>query len=333
MLDVPDEVRNKVIAEGNAAWLDELPSVVESLAQDWSLTIGATLRGGHAAFVVEATLADGTAAVLKVGVPGTRRDLSFEATALRLADGDGCASLLRDDLDRSALLLERLGAAMYDVVPDPATRHDMLCDVAARLWRPVGPDVDLPTGADKAREYADLLPRLWEETGTAVLGGDRRGRSSRARSVAAAPTMTATPCSSTATSTTSTRSRRPTARSSSSIPGLRAEPACDLGTIIRCNPDSRRRPARQGEAAGRPHWCGRHRDLGVGNDPPRHRRPLQPADRVPAVRRPAARRGRSAHRMNGWSSISRPADPRTTDGSGSWNNGADGSHQSEPLGL
>jgi streptomycin 6-kinase len=31
---------------------------------------------------------------------------------LGLADGGGCASLLRDDLDRGALLLERLGAAM-----------------------------------------------------------------------------------------------------------------------------------------------------------------------------------------------------------------------------
>ncbi|HET9650369.1 MAG TPA: aminoglycoside phosphotransferase family protein, partial [Microlunatus sp.] len=158
MLDLPDEVRNKVIADGNAAWLDELPSVVESLAQEWSLTIGDTLRGGHAALVVEAMLADQITAVLKVGVPGTRRDLTFEATALRLAGGDGCVSLLRDDLDRSALLLERLGAAMYDVVPDPATRHDLMCDVAARFWRPVSPLVDLPTGADKAREYSDLLP-------------------------------------------------------------------------------------------------------------------------------------------------------------------------------
>jgi streptomycin 6-kinase len=167
MLDVPDEVRNKVIGEGNAAWLDELPSQVESLAQEWSLTLGSTLRGGHAAFVVEATTADGVAAVLKIGVPGTRRDLTFEATALRLANGDGCASLLRDDLDRGALLLERLGAALYDVVPDPTTRHDMMCDILARLWRPVSPDLGLPTGADKALEYSDLLPRLWEETGYA----------------------------------------------------------------------------------------------------------------------------------------------------------------------
>jgi streptomycin 6-kinase len=84
MLDIPDEVRNKVIADGNAAWLDEVPSVVASLAQDWSLTIGTTLR-----------------------------------------------------------------------------------DIVAGLWRPVSPDVDRPTGADKASEYSDLLPRLWEETGQA----------------------------------------------------------------------------------------------------------------------------------------------------------------------
>ncbi len=238
MLDIPDEVRNKVVADGNASWLDELPSVVESLAQEWLLSIGATLRGGHAALVVKARLADGTAAVLKVGVPGTLRDLTFEATALRLADGDGCASLLRDDLDRGALLLERLGAAMYDVVPDPATRHDLMCDVAIRFWRPISPDVDLPTGADKAREYSDLLPRLWEETGRACSKAtvedalaciERRRRAHDDRhavlvhgdihdlnvlQAADGPFKLIDPA------------------------GLRAERACDLGTIIRCDPDT-----------------------------------------------------------------------------------------------
>jgi hypothetical protein len=72
-LDVPDEVRSQALADGHAAWLDGLPSVLESLARDWSLTIGATMRGGHAALVVEATLADGTPSVLKVAVPGYRR--------------------------------------------------------------------------------------------------------------------------------------------------------------------------------------------------------------------------------------------------------------------
>jgi streptomycin 6-kinase len=238
MLDIPDEVRNKVIADGNAAWLDELPSVVESLAQEWSLTIGATLRGGHAAFVVEATLADATAAVLKVAVPGTGRDLTFEATALRLADGDGCAGLLRDDLDRGALLLERLGAALHDVVPDPATRHDMMCDVAARLWRPVSPDVDLPTGADKAREYSDLLPRLWEATGRACSEAtvedalaclERRRRAHDDRhAVLVHGDVHDLNVLQAADGTFKLVDPG----------GLRAEPACDLGTIIRCNPDA-----------------------------------------------------------------------------------------------
>ena len=237
-LDVPDEVRNKVVADGNAAWLDELPSVVESLAEDWSLTIGATLHGGHAALVVEASVADGTAAVLKVGVPGTRRELGFQATVLKLADGDGCARLLRDDLDRDALLLERLGATMYDVVPDPAARHDLLCDVAARLWRPLGPQVDLPTGADLARQHADLLPRLWEETRRpcsqetvedAVACAERRQRAhDDRRAVLVHGDVHDANALQAADGTFKLVDPG----------GLRAEPACDLGTIIRCNPDS-----------------------------------------------------------------------------------------------
>src|SRR3954452_14402690 len=107
--DVPDTVRNYALAEGYAGWLDKQPSLVESLTRDWSLTIGATLHGGHAAFVAEVTTDGGTAAVLKVGVPGDRLQLRWEATFLRLADGDSCAQLLRDDLDRGALLLEQLG--------------------------------------------------------------------------------------------------------------------------------------------------------------------------------------------------------------------------------
>lgn len=235
-LDIPEEVRNRVVADGNESWLDELPSVVESLARDWSLTIGDTLRGGHAALVVEAALAGKTAAILKVGVPGTRRELGFEAVALRLAGGDGCVSLLRDDLGRSALLLERLGAAMYDVVPDRATRHDMLCDVAARLWRPVGPEIDLPTGADRARWYADLLPRLWERAGRAcslktvedALACMERRRQAHEDRRAVLVHGDVHELNALQAADGTFKLVDPD--------GLRAEPAYDLGTIVRCNP-------------------------------------------------------------------------------------------------
>jgi streptomycin 6-kinase len=237
-LDVPDEVRNKVLADGNEAWLDGLPSVLESLARDWSLTLGETLRGGHAALLVATTLADGTASVLKVGVPGHRRELGFEAAVLELAAGDGCARLLRQDLTRDALLLERLGPAMYDLIPDPATRHDVLCDVAAQLWRPLGDDIDLPTGADVARRLRAVIPRLWEELGRpcsqetiddAIACAENRERAyDRRRSVLVHGDVHDANALHGADGTFKLIDPD----------GLRAEPACDLGTIVRCNPDS-----------------------------------------------------------------------------------------------
>ena len=236
-LDVPDTVRNYALAEGYEVWLDDLPALVQSLAHDWSLTVGATLRGGHAAFVAEATTSSGTRAVLKVAVPGGGQQLRREAAVLRLADGVGCAQLLRHDLDRDVLLLERLGSAMYEVIADPALRHDTLCDLATRLWRPVGEDTDLPTGADRAHGYAERLPRLWQLTGRpcsratlddAIQCAERRCRAHDDRTavlvhgdVHDANALTA--------GTGTFKLIDPD--------GVRAEPACDLGTILRCNPD------------------------------------------------------------------------------------------------
>jgi streptomycin 6-kinase len=237
-LDVPDEVRNKALADGHAAWLDGLPSVLGSLAQEWSLTIGATMRGGTAALVVEATLADGTPAVLKVGVPGRRRQIGFEATALEFAAGQSCARLFRRDLSRDTLLVERLGPPMYDVVADQRAQHDLLCDTVAQLWRPLDDDVDLPTGADLARRMQDVIPQLWEEL---------------ERPCSAAAIEDAVDCA--------RRRERAYQRRTSVLvhgdiheanalqteggtfklidpDGLRAEPACDLGTIVRCSPDT-----------------------------------------------------------------------------------------------
>ncbi|GAA2223636.1 aminoglycoside phosphotransferase family protein [Promicromonospora sukumoe] len=235
ILDVPEQVRKTVVAGGNESWLDELPDMVDSLAQEWSLTIGSSLAGGHVALVVEATLVDGTPAVLKIGVPG--RDIGPEATLLRLADGEGCAELLGEDMDRQALLLERLGAPMHDIVADPVSRHSLLCDVAVRLWRPVGPDIDLPTGAELAEQDAHRLPGLWEQAGRpcspatvadALECMNRRRRAHDDRS-AVLVHGDIHELNALQASDGSYKLIDPA--------GLRAEPACDLGTIVRCNPD------------------------------------------------------------------------------------------------
>ena len=234
-LDIPDQVRKTVIADGNESWLDELPGVVGSLAREWSLTIGSSFAGGHVALVVEATLADGTPAVLKVGVPG--RDVGPEAMALHLADGGACARLLGADAGRRALLLERLGAPMHDIVADRASRHDLLCELAVRLWRPIGPDIDLPTGAQLAEQHADRLPRLWEQAGrpcspaTVADALDCMNRRRRAHDDRSAVLVHGDihEMNALQASDGSYKLIDPA--------GLRAEPACDLGTIVRCNPD------------------------------------------------------------------------------------------------
>lgn len=162
MIEVSAVVRNKARAAGAGEWLDELPEIVAGLAREWSVVIGRPYEGGSEAYVAEATRADGTPAVLKVLVPTGDNSAANEATALRLAGGDGCAALYRHDLGRGALLMKRLGRPMHELGLPLSRRLEILCATAARVWRPA-PDCGLPTGADKARWLADFIVKSWHE--------------------------------------------------------------------------------------------------------------------------------------------------------------------------
>ena len=155
-------LRNKAIAAGATQWLDDLPDLMASLEAEWGFVTGAVYQGGTEALVAEATLHDGTATVVKLLVPRSFDAAAHEITVLQLADGDGCARLLRSDQARGALLLERLGPSLYDLALPIEQRHEILCATAARLWRPV-PDAELPTGAEKGRWLVEEIERLWAE--------------------------------------------------------------------------------------------------------------------------------------------------------------------------
>jgi streptomycin 6-kinase len=161
---VPDAVRAKAVAAGADGWLDELPDIVAGLERDWGITVGRSYGDATEALVAQATLADGTAAVLKVLVPRAGDAAGREVTFLGLAGGQGCVALLRADPARGALLLERLGPSMSDLGLPLARRHEELCAAAARVWRPA-PDCGLPTGAQAAQALAQKITRLWPELG------------------------------------------------------------------------------------------------------------------------------------------------------------------------
>lgn len=161
---VPDAVRRHAIAGGHQGWLERLPALVSELEREWSFTVGLAYDGGNEAFVADVSLDDGSGSVLKVLIPRDDDSARNEITVLRLADGDGCARLLRSDLSRGAMLLERLGARLDESGLSAPLRREILCTAAARLWRLV-PDEPLPTGAEKGRWLVGFIEQQWEELG------------------------------------------------------------------------------------------------------------------------------------------------------------------------
>src|SRR6202167_6077569 len=135
-LRIPDVVANAAAACGAGEWLRDLPGLIAELEAEWSVSVGRPFPHASEAFVAEASLADGTPAVLKLLIPQDGGAGRHEITMLRLAGGRGCAGLLRDDAARGALLLERLGPSLFELGRPLAERLEILVTAAATGWRP-----------------------------------------------------------------------------------------------------------------------------------------------------------------------------------------------------
>lgn len=161
---LPATVRAKAEAAGAHDWLRRLPDIVAGIEEEWEVSVGRVYADATEALVADATTADGSPAVLKLIVPRPGNAAANEITVLRLADGDGCARLLRCDVARDALLLEKLGPSLSDLGLPIGRRHEILCDVASRVWRPA-PDAGLPTAATKGARLGTVITGLWERLG------------------------------------------------------------------------------------------------------------------------------------------------------------------------
>lgn len=162
LINIPVVLRNHAVAAGAERWLGDLPVLVNHLEQRWDIAVGRSFAGATEAYVVEATTSAGQPVVLKILVPLSGSSARHEISALRLADGQGCVALLRDAPDLGALLVERLGPSLYELGVPIVRRHEILCDTAARVWRPA-PGRGLPTGADRARQLAAFVTETWEK--------------------------------------------------------------------------------------------------------------------------------------------------------------------------
>jgi len=146
---------HEVFSDRGAAWLEQLPERIKRFEQLWSIQVEAPFPNLSYNYVAPARRADGSRAVLKLGVPN--RELNTEIEALRLYDGRGIARVLEAEPTEGALLLERLtpGTPLMAVVDDDAAT-EIAGQVMRQLWRPLPPNHPFPSVA----QWAGGLARL-----------------------------------------------------------------------------------------------------------------------------------------------------------------------------
>jgi streptomycin 6-kinase len=160
---VPDnyaQVITELHGSDGREWLAQLPALISSCEERWSITVGAPFEPLSYNYVATATQTDGDSVVLKLGFP--RLDFTRERDALFAYDGAGAVQLLASDVDAGAMLLERAEPgtelATFGPADDPQATS-IAAGVMRTLRRPVPETHQFPTVAD----WAGGLQRLHEE--------------------------------------------------------------------------------------------------------------------------------------------------------------------------
>jgi streptomycin 6-kinase len=139
--------------ERGAAWLVELPSLLAKYAREWELESLPPFAGLSFNYVAPVVRADGSLAVLKVGVPEeeARTGIAF----LRLCNGDGAVCLLEADDEHCALLMERAVPGIpLTRLEDDDEATGTAAEVMRVLWRPVPATHSFITVVRRLRAFA-----------------------------------------------------------------------------------------------------------------------------------------------------------------------------------
>jgi streptomycin 6-kinase len=151
-----------------SAWLVRLPELVQGLAGRWSLELGTPFDGheGCCSWVAPVRRADGSAAVLKLGMP--HMEGAHELEGLRFWQGDPTVRLLEADDELNAMLIERCtpGTSLAEL---PGLEQDrVIAGLLRRLWRvPEAPHPFRPLSAMTAAWSLETLAdsARWPDAG------------------------------------------------------------------------------------------------------------------------------------------------------------------------
>lgn len=139
------------------AWLGRLADIVANLEHRWSISVQSPFDNTEVscAWVAPATRADGTAAVLKLGMPHLEGE--HEIQGLRFWDASPTVRLLEADDDLNAMLIERCvpGTALR-ALPEP-DQDVVIAGLLRRLWR-------MPSSPHPFRPLSVMLDHWSTET-------------------------------------------------------------------------------------------------------------------------------------------------------------------------
>lgn len=142
------------------AWLDNVPAILAELTDRWSLRPGPTFDHGcvTCSWVAISLRADGTSAVLKLGMP--HMEGAHEIEGLRFWNGNPTVHLLEADDELGAMLLERCQPG-YTLRSEPEHKQDeVIASLLKRLWR----EPALPNWLHRFRHLSEMLDSWRRET-------------------------------------------------------------------------------------------------------------------------------------------------------------------------
>ncbi|MGI9075027.1 MAG: aminoglycoside phosphotransferase family protein [Bryobacteraceae bacterium] len=152
----------------HAQWLERLPETLRYLEHRWSLTLGAPFNSEEVscAWVAPVARADGTSAVLKLGMP--HMESEHELHGLRFWNGNPTVRLLEADDHLGAMLLERCEpGTVLRALPEPE-QDVVIAQLLNRLWRsPSSPHPFRPLAAMTAYWSNETLAQAeqWPDSG------------------------------------------------------------------------------------------------------------------------------------------------------------------------
>ena len=146
-MQISSKFQEKIInafGQTGKSWLDSLESTIQTYLEKWELTSEGPVENLSYNYVIKVTDSAGAPFILKLGVPNF--DTRNEMKTLQIYNGDGCAKLLKYDLEDGVMLLERLvPGRMLSTVSDEIVVIENYTKVWKEIRRPLLDGVSTPS--------------------------------------------------------------------------------------------------------------------------------------------------------------------------------------------